>query len=134
MNLTLKHAENVLSRARTRAEALGVPMNVAVLDGGGLLKAFVRMDAAVLGSIDIALGKARTSVLFSTSSEAIWDYCRPGGPSPGLEYTNGGLVPFAGGVPLRDDRGTIIGAVGVSGGSPDQDGDVARYAAAAGGD
>jgi len=134
MNLSLQHAEKVLARARTRAEALGVPMNVAILDGGGLLKAFVRMDAAVLGSIDIALAKARTSVLFSCNSEAIWDYCRPGGPSPGLERTNGGLVPFAGGVPIRGAAGTIIGAVGVSGGSPDQDGDVARYAAEGAGD
>jgi uncharacterized protein GlcG (DUF336 family) len=105
-------------------------MNVAVLDSAGHLKAFARMDAAVLGSIDIALGKARTSVLFSANSEAIWEYCRPGGPSPSLENTNGGLVPFAGGIPIRSDSGEVIGAVGVSGGSVDQDGDVARYAVA----
>jgi uncharacterized protein GlcG (DUF336 family) len=134
MNLTLQHAEEILARARRRAEIIGVPMNVAVLDSAGHLKAFVRMDAAVLGSIDIALGKARTSVLFSSNSETIWEYCRPGGPSPGLENTNGGLVPFAGGIPIRGGKGEVIGAVGVSGGSVDQDGDVARYAVETGGD
>ena len=81
---------------------------------------------AILGSIDIALRKAKTSVLFNNPSEALWEYCKPDGPGPATENTNGGLIPFAGGVPIRAADGSLIGAIGVSGGMPAQDGDVAR--------
>jgi uncharacterized protein GlcG (DUF336 family) len=103
-------------------------MNIAVLDEGGHLKAFARMDGAALGSIDVAIGKARTSVLFAMNSEGLWEFCRPGGGSPGLEHTNGGLVPFAGGMPIRNSDNESLGAVGVSGGSVAQDADVATAA------
>jgi uncharacterized protein GlcG (DUF336 family) len=83
------------------------------------------MDRAILGSIDIALRKARTSVLFNNPSEALWEYCKPGGPAPATEHTNGGLIPYAGGAPIRAE-GSLIGAVGVSGGMPAQDGEVAK--------
>ena len=96
-------------------------MNIAILDSGGHLKAFLRMDGAVLGSIDISLGKARTAVLFGMSSEAVFEFCKPGAPAYGLENSNGGLVVFAGGRPLRNAAGEVIGAVGVSGGSVLQD-------------
>jgi uncharacterized protein GlcG (DUF336 family) len=89
------------------------------------------MDGAVLGSIDIATGKARTAVLFATTSEAVWDYAKPGAPAPGLERSNGGLVTFAGGIPLVSADGTMIGAVGVSGGAVAQDRDIAKAAVAA---
>jgi uncharacterized protein GlcG (DUF336 family) len=91
--------------------------------------AFARMDRAILGSIEIALAKAKTSILFNGPSENLWDFCKPGGPAPGTEYTNGGLIPYAGGVALNDADGTLIGAIGVSGGLPAQDGEVARAAA-----
>jgi uncharacterized protein GlcG (DUF336 family) len=95
------------------------------------LKAFSRMDGAVLGSIDVATSKARTAVLFSIPSEAVWEYCKPGAPAPGLERSNGGLATFAGGIPLFDARGALAGAVGISGGAVPQDLDIARAAASA---
>ncbi|MET3528592.1 GlcG/HbpS family heme-binding protein [Phenylobacterium koreense] len=130
MSITQEQADAVLAAGRRAAETLGVPMNIAVLDAGVHLKAFARMDGALLGSIDIALGKARTSALFGMATEAIGEFSKPGGTSPGLEQTNGGLVVFAGGLPLRAADGTLLGAVGVSGGAVAQDLQVATAAAA----
>jgi uncharacterized protein GlcG (DUF336 family) len=126
MQLSLKDAQTIVDRARTRAETIGVPMNIAVVDAGGHLLTFARMDKAILGSIDIAVRKAKTSVLFNNPSEALWEYCKPGGPAPATETTNGGLIPYAGGVPIRAADGSLIGAIGVSGGMPVQDGEVAK--------
>ena len=128
MSITLDAAQAMIARARTRADDIDVPMNIAVTDGGGHLLAFARMDGAILGSIDIALAKAKTSILFNGPSENLWEFCKPGGPAPATELTNGGLIPYAGGVALNDDGGALIGAIGVSGGLPDQDGEVARAA------
>jgi uncharacterized protein GlcG (DUF336 family) len=129
MHISLAEAQAMVDRARARAELIGVPMNIAVVDSGGYLLAFARMDGAILGSIDIALTKAKTSVLFNGPSENLWEFCKPGGPAPATEFTNGGLIPYAGGVALNDD-GRLIGAIGVSGGLPIQDGEVARAGAA----
>jgi uncharacterized protein GlcG (DUF336 family) len=128
MSLTLNTAQAMIERARAQATDIGVPMNIAVTDGGGHLLAFARMDGAILGSIDIALAKAKTSILFNGPSENLWDFCKPGGPAPATEYTNGGLIPYAGGVAMNGDDGGLIGAIGVSGGLPEQDGEVARAA------
>jgi uncharacterized protein GlcG (DUF336 family) len=129
--ITIDQARSVIAAGEARAKELNVPVNIAVLDAGAHLKAFSRMDGAVLGSIDIATGKARTAVLFATTSEAVWDYAKPGAPAPGLERSNGGLVTFAGGIPLVSADGTMIGAVGVSGGAVAQDRDIAKAAVAA---
>src|ERR671918_2533017 len=83
----------------------------------GLPKALRRMDGAVLASIDIAIRKATTAVLFQANSEAVWEYCKPGAPAQGLQLTNGGLAPFGGGIPLKTVDGECVGAVGVSGGA-----------------
>jgi uncharacterized protein GlcG (DUF336 family) len=130
MKLTIEQARAVIDAALARAIELNVPMNIAVLDDGGHLKSFVRMDGAVLGSIDIAMKKAKTAVLFQANSEAVWEYCKPGGAAPALELTNGMLAPFAGGIPLRS-AGEMCGAIGVSGGAVPQDADVAAAGAAA---
>lgn len=84
------------------------------------------MDGAVLGSIDVAIKKASTAALFQTSSEAIWDYCKPDAPAHALEHTNGGLAPFAGGLPLKGVNGEMLGAIGVSGGAVAQDLEIAE--------
>jgi uncharacterized protein GlcG (DUF336 family) len=131
MPLTLSQARAVISAAEAKASAMGVPVIIAVVDGGVHLKAFSRMDGAVLGSIDIALKKARTSALFQADSAAVWEYCKPGAPAPALELTNGGLAPFGGGIPLRSLDGELLGAVGVSGGAVPQDLEIAQAAAAA---
>lgn len=129
--LTLTCTRAAIFAAEAKAAALGVPVNVAVLDAGAHLKAFSRMDGAVLGSIDIAMKKARTAVLFQAPSEAVWEYCKPGAPAPCLELTNGGLAPFGGGVPLIRPDGTFAGAIGVSGGAVSQDMEIAQAGAAA---
>jgi uncharacterized protein GlcG (DUF336 family) len=131
MSISEKQANVALAEARRIAVEVGVPMNIAVIDDGANLKAFTRMDGALLGSIDIALGKARTAALFGMTTEAIGEFCKPGGTSPGLEQTNGGLVIFAGGVPIRDPQGRLLGAVGISGGAVAQDQEVAQAAATA---
>jgi uncharacterized protein GlcG (DUF336 family) len=131
MPITSHQAQAVIEGAAAKALELGLPVIVAVLDAGAHLKAFRRMDGAVLASIDIAISKARTAALFQVNSEAVWEYCKPGAPAPGLELTNGGLAPFGGGIPLRDRDGIVIGAVGVSGGTVAQDMEVAQAALAA---
>jgi uncharacterized protein GlcG (DUF336 family) len=129
--LTTRQADDIVAAAKACASELGIAVNIALLDAGAHLKAFNRMDGAVLGSIDVAIRKARTAVLFACHSEAVWDYCRPGAPAPALELTNGGLAPFAGGIPLQGPGGELIGAVGVSGGAVSQDLEIAQAAAAA---
>jgi uncharacterized protein GlcG (DUF336 family) len=128
--ITSRQARSMIAAAEARAAEIGVPVNIAVLDAGAHLKAFSRMDGAVLGSIEVAASKARTSVLFEVPSEAVWEYCKPGAPAPGLERSNGGLATFAGGLPLFDSSGVLVGAVGVSGGLVPQDLEIAQAAAA----
>lgn len=124
-------AARVIKAAQDHASAIGIAVNIAVLDAAAHLKGFVRMDGAVLGSIDVAIGKARTAALFAMSSEGVWEYCKPGAPAHNLEASNGGLFPFAGGLSLVAADGTLIGAVGVSGGAVPQDLAIAEAAAAA---
>lgn len=129
--ISLADAQRLLAAGQARAQQIGVPVSIAVLDAAAHLKAFIRMDEAVLGASDIAIGKARTAALFATTSDAVWDYCKPGAPAHNLAASNGGLYPFAGGLPLTDAQGRLIGAVGVSGGAVPQDLDIATAAAAA---
>jgi uncharacterized protein GlcG (DUF336 family) len=131
MRLSAESAERVIAASRKKALDIGVPMNIAILDAGGHMKAFLRMDNAMLGSIELSLGKARTSVLFGANSEALFEFCKPGAPAYGLENSNGGLVVFAGGCPLRNALGELVGAVGVSGGTVPQDKSVAEAGVAA---
>ena len=131
MDISQARCDAVLLAAEAKATEIGVPMNIAILDSGANLKAFLRMDGALIGSIDIALKKAKTSAVFGMNTEAVGEFCKPGGSSPGLEQTNGGLVVFAGGIPLRDSDGNLLGAVGVSGGAVVQDFEVAQAAAGA---
>jgi uncharacterized protein GlcG (DUF336 family) len=115
MGISLSEARAMVDRAHEHAEVIGVPMNVAVADGGGHLLAFGRMDGAIVGSIDIALAKAKTSVGVNGPSENLGDFCKSGGPAPATEHANGGLIPYAGGVAIHEGDGNLIGTVGVSG-------------------
>lgn len=123
-------ADIAIAAAAAKAAALGVAASIAVLDAGAHLKAVTRMDGAVLGSIDVSIGKARTSVHFGISSADVWAYCQPGAPAPNLQASNGGLMPFAGGLPILSDS-RLAGAIGVSGGTPAQDLEIAEAAIAA---
>jgi uncharacterized protein GlcG (DUF336 family) len=128
MEMMSVQAQAIIAGAEAKALEMGIPAVIAVLDAGAHLKALQRMDRAVLASIDIAMRKAKTAVLFEANSEAVWDYCKPGAPAPGLELSNGGLAPFGGGIPLRTADGTVIGALGVSGGTVSQDVEIALAA------
>lgn len=131
MSITDAQVRTAIAAAVGEAARIGVPMNIAVYDDGANLKAFTRMDGALLGSADIAMNKARTAALFGFNTEALYEFAKPGGTSPGFDRTNGGLIMFAGGVPIRDGQGLLIGAVGISGGAVTQDFQVAQAAVTA---
>jgi uncharacterized protein GlcG (DUF336 family) len=129
--VTLDAAQTVIAAARQQAQQIGVPMNIAVVDEGNNLVAFARMDGAWLGSIDIAQGKAYTARAFDMGTDALAPLSQPGQPLFGITASNQGrLIVFPGGVPLKAG-GTVVGAVGVSGGAVDQDQQVAEAGAAA---
>lgn len=123
--VTLNTAAQVIDGAVKRANELGVPVNIAVVDSGNNLVAFSRMDGAWLGSIDIAQNKAYTARAFDMSTLELAPLCQPGQPFFGIKASNQGrLIVLPGGIPLRAN-GSVVGAVGVSGGSVKQDHEVA---------
>jgi uncharacterized protein GlcG (DUF336 family) len=129
--LTLEDARKVIAAAEKKANQLEQPMNIAVADAGGNLVAHVRMDEAWMGSIDISIKKAFTSRAFDVSTKDLAKFAQSGGPFFGIHASNEGRVMiFAGGVPLRR-AGKVVGAIGVSGGSGEQDHAVAEAGAAA---
>ncbi len=129
--ITLEEARSIISAAEEKAKEIGQPMNVAVVDAGTNLKAFHRMEDAWLGSIDIAINKAFTAASFKLSTQELAEMAQPGQPLFGIHTTNAGrVVVFAGGIPLERD-GEVVGALGVSGGTVDQDQQVAEAGAAA---
>jgi uncharacterized protein GlcG (DUF336 family) len=126
MHVTIDAAEAAIEAARARATELGTQMCIAVVDSGADLKAFYRMDDAWVGSIDIAIKKAKTAVFFAMPTGELGKLSQPGGSLYGIEHSNQGLITFPGGVPIVDDEGTLIGAVGVSGSTVENDDAVAR--------
>ena len=129
--ITLKDARKIIAAAEKKSENVGQPMNIAVVDEGGNLVAHVRMDGAWLGSIDIAINKAFTARAFDITTRDLGANSQPGSQFYGIHASNHGRVMiFAGGVPLKAN-GQVVGAVGVSGGSGEQDQAVAEAAAAA---
>lgn len=129
-DITQEQALEVMMAAKKKAEESGTLMNIAVVDAGANLKAFVRMDGSYLGSIDIAIKKAKTARYFDIATGDLGKLTQPRGDIYNIELSNGGLVTFPGGLPLKDKNGTIIGAIGVSGGTIEQDHETAVYAAA----
>lgn len=129
--VTLADARRVIAAAEKKAQEIGQPMNIAVADAGGNLVAHVRMDGAWLGSIDISIKKAYTSRAFDISTKDLASHSQSGGQFFGIHASNDGRVMiFAGGIPLKKD-GKIVGAIGVSGGSGEQDHTVAEAGVAA---
>ena len=129
--MTLDKAQLVLKAAVAKAQEIGQPMNVAVVDAGTNLTAFARMDGAWLGSIDIAINKAFTAKAFDISTKALGENSQPGNQFFGIHVSNHTRVMiFAGGIPIKMN-GQIVGAVGVSGGSGEQDQAVAEAVVAA---
>jgi len=131
MGITLEQAEKISAAAKSKAKEIGVAMNISVVDEGANLVAFHRMDNAWLGSIDISIRKAKTSRYFDMNSGEIGKLSQPGGPLYQIEHSNGGLISFPGGIVLKNKEGKIVGAIGVSGGSVEQDHEVAQAGAQA---
>lgn len=129
--LTLADARRIIAAAEKKAQEVGQPMNIAVVDGGGNLVAHVRMDKAWIGSVDISIKKAWTSRAFDIATKDLAEHSQSGGQFFGIHASNNGRVMiFAGGIPLK--RGDeVIGAIGVSGGSGQQDHAVAEAGAKA---
>ncbi len=129
--ILLEDAKRIIEAAEKKAKAIGQPMNIAVADAGGNLVAHVRMDGAWMGSIDISINKAWTSRAFDIATKDLATHSQSGGQFFGIHASNGGKVMiFAGGIPLKKD-GKVVGAIGVSGGSGEQDHAVAEAGAAA---
>ena len=130
-DITLIHAQNAVAAAIAKAHEIDTKMDIAVVDAGANLKAFIRMDGAWLGSIDIAIKKARTARFFDMDTGAIGQLSQPGGALFNIEHSNGGLITFPGGVPITNADGQVIGAIGVSGSSVENDHTVAQAGAEA---
>jgi uncharacterized protein GlcG (DUF336 family) len=120
-DITAKQAQAVLAAALKKAEEINTKMDIAVVDAGANLKAFIRMDDAFLGSIDISIKKAKTARMFNMPSGDLGKLSQPGAPLYNIEHSNDGLITFPGGVLLKNKEGVIIGAVGVSGSSVEDD-------------
>jgi uncharacterized protein GlcG (DUF336 family) len=130
-SVSLDDARRIISAGEEQARKVECPSSIAVVDAGGNLVAHIRMDGAWIGSVDISINKAFTSRAFDISTKALADSAQPGDQFYGIQESNHGrVVVFAGGIPLERD-GQILGAVGVSGGTGDQDQAVAEAAAAA---
>ena len=127
-DITQAQAEAALAAARESARETGTAMNIAVVDAGGNLKAFTRMDGAWLGSIDISIRKARTARYFDMNTGDLGASTQPGGSLYNIEVSNGGLITFPGGIPLRLN-GDVVGGIGVSGSSVENDHTVAEAGA-----
>jgi len=120
-DITMQQARAAVDGARKKSDELGVKMNIAIVDAGTNLKAFARMDGAWLGSIDIAIKKARTARMFDMNTGEIGKLSQPGGSLYNIEHSNGGLITFPGGVPITNSAGEVIGAIGVSGNTVEND-------------
>jgi uncharacterized protein GlcG (DUF336 family) len=130
-DITEAQARVVVDAATKKAKEINTKMDVAVVDAGSHLKAFIRMDGAWLGSIDISIKKARTARFFDMNTGELGKASQPGGPLYNIEHSNGGLITFPGGVPLKNRQGEVVGAIGVSGSTVENDHAVAVAGAAA---
>jgi uncharacterized protein GlcG (DUF336 family) len=131
MNITLEQAEKMIAAAKAKAIEMDVKMNICIVDAGANILAFVRMNGAWLGSADISLKKAKTARFFDMNSGVIGSLSQPGGSLYNIEHSNGGLISFPGGIPVKNAEGEVIGAIGVSGSLVENDHAVAEAGAAA---
>jgi uncharacterized protein GlcG (DUF336 family) len=130
-DITLEQAYKIVKAAYDKALEMNVKMNIAVVDSGANLKAFVRMDGAWLGSIDISIKKAKTARFFDMPTGEIGKLSQPGGALYNIEHSNSGLISFPGGIPIKNSGGEVVGAIGVSGSTVEDDHAVAEAGVAA---
>ena len=131
MNITLLQAQKAITEAEKKSKEIDTKMNIAIVDAGANLVAFGRMDGAWLGSLDISIKKAKTARYFDMNTGIIGELSQPGGPLFNIEHSNNGLITFPGGIPIKNAAGEIIGAIGVSGSSVENDHSVAEAGASA---
>lgn len=131
MSITLEQAEKMIHAAKEKSVNLGTKMNIAIVDAGANLVAFARMDGAWLGSLDISIKKAKTSRFFDMNTGVIGELSQPGGALYNIEHSNSGLITFPGGMPIKNATGEVIGAIGISGSSVENDHAVAEAGIAA---
>jgi uncharacterized protein GlcG (DUF336 family) len=130
--ITLARANAAIDAAITKADELGLALNVAILDAGGHLIASARMDGALLAAVETSHVKARTSILFGQATKDLVAAVQPGAPLYAIEAsTRDPLAFIPGGIPVTGADGRVIGGVGVGGASPDEDHEVAGVALAA---
>lgn len=129
MNINLEQAEKMIVAAKQKSVELDTKMNIAIVDAGANLVAFARMDGAWLGSLDISIKKAKTSRFFDMNTGIIGELSQPGGSLYNIEHSNAGLITFPGGVPIKNANGEVVGAIGVSGSSVENDHAVAEAGA-----
>lgn len=120
-NISLEQARKIIDVSIEKSNALGLKMNIAIVDAGANLVAFNKMDDAWLGSIDISQKKAKTARFFNMNTGEIGKLSQPGGPLYHIEHSNGGLITFPGGIVIKDASGVILGAIGVSGSTVEND-------------
>ncbi|MEM6634132.1 MAG: heme-binding protein [Bacteroidota bacterium] len=128
-DITAAQTTTILEKAQELASSQEILVNIAIVDAGANLKGFLRMDGSYLGSIDVAIKKAKTARYFNIATGDLGKISQPGGDIYLIESSNEGLITFPGGVPIKDKEGVIIGAIGISGGSIEQDHDIATQAA-----
>lgn len=119
--ISLTLSEQLIAQAINKAKQLDIAVNIAIVDASGYLVNFNRMDGALLGAIDIAIGKAKTAALFEKPTHILGEKSQPGAPLYQIEQSNGGLITFAGGVPIVNDNNQVIAAIGVSGSTIEND-------------
>ena len=131
MNITLAQAEKAITAAKQKATEIDTKMNIAIVDAGANLVAFARMDGAWLGSLDISIKKAKTARFFDMNTGVVGELSQPGGSLYNIEHSNNGLITFPGGIPIKNAKDEIIGAIGVSGSAVENDHAVADAGASA---
>lgn len=125
MGITLEQAEAAVKAAKQKSQEMGLKMNISVVDAGANLVAFARMDGAWLGSADISMRKAKTARYFDMPTGELGKLSQPGGPLFNIEHSNSGLITFPGGLPIMNGS-EVIGGIGVSGSSVENDHTVAQ--------
>ncbi|ULC58166.1 heme-binding protein [Flaviramulus sp. BrNp1-15] len=126
MNITLAQAQTAIEKAIAKSKDIDTKMNICIVDAGANQVAFARMDGAWLGSADIALKKAKTARFFDMPTGEIGKLSQPGQALFNIEHSNGGLISFPGGLPIKNSNGEVIGAIGVSGSTVENDHTVAK--------
>ena len=127
IELNLQTAKKLAEFAEEKAKEIKVPIVISIVDDGGNIILIHRMENSLLASIDLSLNKAYTAVSLKMPTDKLKDLCKPGEELYGIQHTNNRFVIFGGGIPFIY-KGKVVGAIGISGGSVEEDICVCEYA------